>query len=224
MQHMIDGSCLCGAARWTFSGQPDGATACNCTGCRRYGVLWAYDYENEDVLVTGPTRSFVRGKALEFHFCPTCGCVIFWRGVQLDERGRRRMAVNLRLAEPEAVAQIPIDHFDGLETFATLADATSVQSGGESGALRCRYGVGLGDPTGSVVSDPADGCYALAGQPRTRRMAAKYSARSSRACSGKIWPTYWSGRTMTTQPAARSMPRVSKMSSPRLKSAQKTFS
>jgi hypothetical protein len=28
--------------------------------------------------------------------------------------------VNLRLAEPEAVAQIPIDHFDGLNSFEDL--------------------------------------------------------------------------------------------------------
>jgi hypothetical protein len=117
---MITGSCLCGAARWSFAGQPDGATACNCTACRRYGVLWAYDHENEGIHVTGPTRPFVRGKALEFHFCPTCGCVVFWRGLQLDEQGRRRIAVNLRLAEPDAVAKIPIDHFDGLDSFDDL--------------------------------------------------------------------------------------------------------
>jgi len=117
---MIDGSCLCGAVRWTFAGQPDGATACNCTACRRYGVLWAYDYENEGIQVTGVTRPFVRGKALEFLFCPTCGCVAFWRAQQIDEQGRRRIAVNLRLAEPEAVATIPIDHFDGLGTFDDL--------------------------------------------------------------------------------------------------------
>ncbi len=117
---MIDGSCLCGAVRWTFAGQPDGATACNCTACRRYGVLWAYDYENEGIHVTGATRPFVRGKALEFHFCPTCGCIAFWRGLQVDEQGRRRIAVNLRLAEPDLVAAIPIDHFDGLVTFDDL--------------------------------------------------------------------------------------------------------
>jgi hypothetical protein len=117
---MIDGSCLCGAVRWTFAGQPDGATACNCTACRRYGVLWAYDYENEGIRVSGTTKPFVRGKALEFHFCPSCGCVAFWRGLQLDEQGRRRIAVNLRLAEPERVATIPIDHFDGLDSFDDL--------------------------------------------------------------------------------------------------------
>lgn len=117
---MIEGHCLCGNVHWTFAGQPDGATACNCTACRRYGALWAYDYEGEGITVTGPTQPFVRGRALEFHFCPSCGCIAFWRGLQLDEQGRRRIAVNLRLAEPEAVAAIPIDHFDGLDSFDDL--------------------------------------------------------------------------------------------------------
>lgn len=117
---MINGSCLCGAVHWTFAGEPDGATACNCTACRRYGVLWAYDYENEGISISGETRAYVRGKALEFHFCAHCGCVAFWRGLQLDEQGRRRIAVNLRLAEPNVVAHIPIDHFDGLDTFDDL--------------------------------------------------------------------------------------------------------
>src|SRR6476620_10793541 len=100
---MIDGSCLGGAVRCTFACQPDGATACNCTACRRYGVLWAYDYEDEGIKVSGTTKPFSRGNALEFHFCPTCGCVAFWRGKRLDEQGRRRIAVNLRLAEPASV-------------------------------------------------------------------------------------------------------------------------
>jgi hypothetical protein len=117
---MIKGSCLCGAVHWTFAGEPDGATACNCTACRRYGVLWAYDYENEGINTSGKTRAYVRGKALEFHFCPNCGCVAFWRGLQVDDQGRRRIAVNIRLAEPDAVAQIAIDHFDGLDTFDDL--------------------------------------------------------------------------------------------------------
>jgi hypothetical protein len=30
------------------------------------------------------------------------------------------LSVNLRLAEPEAVARIPVDHFDGLDTFDDL--------------------------------------------------------------------------------------------------------
>jgi hypothetical protein len=117
---MIEGACLCGAVRWRFTATPDGATACNCTACRRYGVLWIYDYEGEGVTVSGPVQAYVRGTALSFNFCPTCGCVVFWRGLKTDEQGRRRMAVNVRLSEPAAVAKIPIDHFDGLDTFEDL--------------------------------------------------------------------------------------------------------
>jgi hypothetical protein len=117
---MIQGSCHCGAVRWQFEGQPDGATACNCTVCRRYGVLWAYDHENEGIKVSGETKFYARGQAIEFHFCPTCACVAFWRGKRTDEQGRRRIAVNLRLSEPDAVADIPIDHFDGFDTFDDL--------------------------------------------------------------------------------------------------------
>jgi hypothetical protein len=57
---MIEGSCHCGAVRWSFDGVPDAATACNCTVCRRYGVLWAYDYENEGIRVSGPTHAYAR--------------------------------------------------------------------------------------------------------------------------------------------------------------------
>jgi hypothetical protein len=117
---MIQGSCLCGGVRWQFEGQPDGATACNCTACRRYGVLWAYDYVDEGIKLSGETKPYQRGTALEFHFCPACGCLAFWRGLRKDDQGRIRTAVNLRLAEPGAVAAIPIDHFDGLDTFEDL--------------------------------------------------------------------------------------------------------
>lgn len=117
---MIEGACHCGAVRWQFDGIPDGATACNCTVCRRYGVLWAYGYADEGIRVSGPTKTYVRGKAIGFHFCPECGCLAYGLSLETEEDGRRRMAVNLRLAEPEPVAQIPIDHFDGLDTFDDL--------------------------------------------------------------------------------------------------------
>lgn len=117
---MIEGSCHCGAVQWQFDGVPDGATACNCTVCRRYGVLWAYGYVDEGIRVSGPTRAYIRGDSVEFHFCPTCGCVTYWRGISTDAAGRRRTAVNLRLAEPDEVAQVPIDHFDGLDKFEDL--------------------------------------------------------------------------------------------------------
>jgi len=120
----LTGSCHCGATSWTLEGDPGSVTACNCTLCRRYGVLWAYDYESERIRVSGPTKTYIRADdpkpGIEIHFCPTCGNVICWRGLATDASNRRRIAVNIRLAPPEAVAHLPIDHFDGLETWKDL--------------------------------------------------------------------------------------------------------
>jgi hypothetical protein len=113
---MLEGSCHCGQVKWRFDGVPEHATACNCTVCRRYGVLWAYDFEGERIQVSGPTRAYVRDeREIGFHFCEHCGCIAYWRGVAPRQDGRRRIAVNLRLAEPDQVADIVIDHFNGLE-------------------------------------------------------------------------------------------------------------
>jgi hypothetical protein len=88
--------------------------------CRRYGALWAYDYVDQGIKVSGLTRAYVRGKSIGFHFCPTCGCIACWRALAPGDDGRRRIAVNLRLAEPRAVAAIPIRRFEGLDTFEDL--------------------------------------------------------------------------------------------------------
>lgn len=121
---MLKGSCHCGAAHWTVEGDPGSVTVCNCTLCRRYGALWAYDYENERIRVYGPRTSYIRADvpdpALEICFCPACGCVLCWRGLGIDADGRRRIAVNLRLGMPEEVAALPVGRFDGLNTFSDL--------------------------------------------------------------------------------------------------------
>ena len=89
---------------------------CNCTLCHRYGGLWLYGHDGETVRMTGETRAYVRTDepepAVEIRFCPTCGNLVGWRGLRVED-GRRRMAVNVRLAEPEAVANLPVKHLDG---------------------------------------------------------------------------------------------------------------
>jgi hypothetical protein len=117
---MLEGSCLCGAVRWTLDDLPTSATACNCTACRRYGALWAYGYEGENLAVTGDTTPYVRADSLSFNFCPRCGNLTHWRGLATDGQGRRRSAVNLRLTEPGPIAGVPVRHFDGLGTWEDL--------------------------------------------------------------------------------------------------------
>ena len=118
---MITGECHCGQAHWTYRPAPTRATACNCTLCRRWGALWIYGFHGEDLIVEGPTAAYVRGEAIEFLFCPHCACIVSWRSISPGADGRRWGAVNVRLADPEAVAALPINHFDGLNSFKSLA-------------------------------------------------------------------------------------------------------
>ena len=115
---MLEGSCLCGNVRWTLKDTPKSATACSCSACRRYGTLWAYGWAGEDVTFLGQTTAFVRGDSLSFNFCPACGNVSHWWGLTVNDQGKRRVAVNLRLTEPGPIANVPIRHFDGLDTWA----------------------------------------------------------------------------------------------------------
>lgn len=84
---MVEGSCHCGAVRWRFDGAPESVTACNCTICRPYGALWAYDWEDEGIRVAGATRAYVRGDSIEFHFCPGCAGVAYRRGLEPNDDG-----------------------------------------------------------------------------------------------------------------------------------------
>lgn len=117
---MLEGTCDCGAVQWWLDATPARAMACNCMVCRRYGALWAYGVENDSVRLAGRTTVYVRGDTLEFHFCSVCACVAGWRERAAGADGRRRCAVNLRLAEPQEVAAVPVDRGDGLASFDRL--------------------------------------------------------------------------------------------------------
>jgi hypothetical protein len=43
--------------------------------------------------------------------------MVYWRGLKLREDGRRRMGFNLRLAAPDEVGQIQVEHLDGFDTW-----------------------------------------------------------------------------------------------------------
>ena len=122
LPNAIEGACHCGSVRWTFEGDPGTATACNCTVCRKYGALWAYDWVNGRVSTSGRTSVYTRGeRELGFHYCPECGCVTWWQGMSPHADGRTRIAVNLRMAEdPSSIGHVPIRHFDGLDRFEVL--------------------------------------------------------------------------------------------------------
>ena len=110
---MIEASCHCGAVRLQIATPPDTVTDCNCSICRRYGVLWAY-YPLSAVSVAGATDVYMwDDRAIEFHRCKVCGCVTHWSPV---DRTVDRMGVNARLMPLEVLAAARVRRLDGAGT------------------------------------------------------------------------------------------------------------
>ena len=115
---MIDGSCHCGAVRFSYPRQPEWLTDCNCTVCRRYSTLWAYAPVGEITMqmAVDATIAYVHGdKTLAMHSCKTCGCTTHWMKLEFDESSR--MGVNFRMCEPDDIENIRVRHLDGKDTW-----------------------------------------------------------------------------------------------------------
>jgi hypothetical protein len=113
---MIEASCHCGAVRLQIEAPPETVTDCNCSICRRYGVLWAY-YSPALVHITPPSGAtdvyMWDDRSIEFHRCKTCGCVAYWSSV---DKTRDRMGVNARLMDLQVLAAARIRKLDGANT------------------------------------------------------------------------------------------------------------
>jgi hypothetical protein len=118
---MMKGSCHCGAVRFTLKHKPEWLTECNCSICRRIGVLWAHA-AIDDIEIQcdeGATSSYIQGdKTLATHTCKCCGCTTHWESLQPEESPN--MAVNCRMLEREELKDIRIRQFDGADTWAYL--------------------------------------------------------------------------------------------------------
>lgn len=119
---MINASCDCGAVKLEIAEPPEDITDCNCSICRKLGTLWAY-YHPDKIKRSGETSIYIRGdRMLEFHRCKTCGCTIFWEGIDKTED---RMGINARLIDPPSILNgLRVRHLDGAETWNVLAWTT----------------------------------------------------------------------------------------------------
>jgi hypothetical protein len=118
---MIEGHCHCGAVRWIYPLTPEWLTRCNCSSCRRVNGLWAYA-DRSLIALEYPADGVVRyihgDRCLALISCKTCGCTTHWEG--LEPEISTRMAVNVNMAEPDAVAGVRIRHFDGADSWEFL--------------------------------------------------------------------------------------------------------
>jgi len=112
---LVEAACHCGAVRLQIDAAPETVTDCNCSLCRRYGVLWAY-YPLVQVRFSqrGPTDIYMWDDlSLEFHRCAQCGCVTHWAAV---DPSRDKIAINARLMSPQVLAAARVRRLDGADT------------------------------------------------------------------------------------------------------------
>lgn len=107
----VAGSCHCGAVTIALAAAPAEVAECNCSLCRRWGVLWAYCDADALTVAGGPTDTYAwNGRHVDFHRCAGCGCVTHW--VPRDA-GRAGRGVNARLLDPAVLAAARLRHKDG---------------------------------------------------------------------------------------------------------------
>ena len=108
----VQGSCHCGAVRFTLAAAPGWVSECNCSICRRYGVLWSYYRLTQVQFQREPlTDTYVWGRrGIAFHRCRTCGCVTHWSSMDPQ---RDKIAINARLLDPAVLAAAEVEFLDG---------------------------------------------------------------------------------------------------------------
>ncbi|HEY9218162.1 MAG TPA: GFA family protein [Phenylobacterium sp.] len=78
---MLKGRCHCGAVSYEMSSQTIHQALCHCEDCRRCAgapmVAWAMVKE-DDLKVTGTTKSYASSEHGRRHFCETCGTGLFY--------------------------------------------------------------------------------------------------------------------------------------------------
>lgn len=109
--------CHCGSVSLELTRPVKQMTQCNCSICRRYGALWAYQ-QRKAVTVSDDERrlrSYVWGDGnLAFFHCSQCGCVTHWELTDHQEDGSDMVGTNMRnIVDRERVADLPIRVLDG---------------------------------------------------------------------------------------------------------------
>lgn len=119
-------SCHCGAVTIKMERKIKKLTRCNCSICRRYGALWAYQ-QRKAVIVSDEnsvlgTYRWGKGR-FEFFRCSACGCVTHYERTDRREDGSDMSAVNMRnIDEPAQISAVPIRLLDGAGTWKVLGE------------------------------------------------------------------------------------------------------
>lgn len=111
----FEGSCHCGAITFRVDDQPPTtAISCNCSHCRRKGLLLSF-VPAEALTITQGTESlaayFFNKHVIAHRFCATCGCQPFGSGTAPG--GSAMAAINLRCVPTIDLDSLTIEKVDG---------------------------------------------------------------------------------------------------------------
>ncbi len=119
-------SCHCGAVTIEMQRPIRKMTQCNCSICRRYGALWAYQQRKavRVIAAKGALKAYTWGKGeLEFFHCSKCGCTMHYERSERRADGSDMSAVNMRnIDDPSRISNLPIRLFDGAGTWKVLSE------------------------------------------------------------------------------------------------------
>ncbi|MEQ1712447.1 MAG: GFA family protein [Hyphomicrobium sp.] len=108
------GSCHCGAVRYEVTADVDKSISCNCSICRRTGMILTFVPASQFTLVSGTDglSDYQFGKKAIHHlFCKTCGVRSFGRGTGPD--GSEMVAINVRCLDGIDPDALTPHKFDG---------------------------------------------------------------------------------------------------------------
>lgn len=109
------GSCHCGAVAFTIAEDaPTTAMSCNCSHCRRKGLLLSFVPGDAFTLDSGDgaLSAYLFNKhAITHRFCTTCGCQPFAMGQRPG--GAATVAVNLRCVPTIDLDALTVQKVDG---------------------------------------------------------------------------------------------------------------
>jgi hypothetical protein len=107
---MHEGSCLCGAVRFTVAGSLPPPDACHCTQCRKHSGHYfvSTDVPRSTLTIEGADKVtwFRSSEKVQRGFCSICGSTLFW-----DPIGKDWTAVAMGAFAPPTDTKIKIHIF-----------------------------------------------------------------------------------------------------------------
>lgn len=110
------GSCHCGQIAFEVEGEIPEVISCNCSMCRRKGILMWFVPRAAMTLLTPREKvsTYTFNKhVIKHHFCTTCGIHPFGEGT--SSTGQEMAMINVRCLDDVDLSALKINHYDGRE-------------------------------------------------------------------------------------------------------------